>query len=45
MDAPDPCAETARLSRIVIWVSALVCAVGFLVALVIGPILSKLDTA
>ena len=44
-DSPDACAETSRLSRIVLVVSAVIYAVGFLVAFVIGPILAKLDSA
>jgi mercuric ion transport protein len=42
-DNPQACAETTRVSRILLWVSAAVYAVGFLVAFVLGPILSRLD--
>ena len=44
-DNPRACADASRLSRILLWVSAAIYAVGFLVAFVIGPILSRLDRA
>jgi mercuric ion transport protein len=44
-DNPSACADASRLSRILLWVSAAIYAVGFLVAFVIGPILSRLDRA
>jgi len=44
-DNPNACADASRLSRVLLWVSAAVYAVGFLVAFVIGPILSRLDRA
>jgi mercuric ion transport protein len=44
-DNPTACAEASRLSRVMLWVSAVIYAVGGLVAFVIGPILSKLDNA
>jgi mercuric ion transport protein len=44
-DNPSACAVASRLSRILLWVSAAIYAVGFLVAFVIGPILSRLDRA
>jgi mercuric ion transport protein len=44
-DDPDACAEASRLSRILLWASAAIYAVGFFVAFVMGPILSKLDNA
>ena len=43
-DRPSACIETSKLSRIVLWVSAAIYAMGFLVAFVIGTILSKLDS-
>ena len=43
---PDsPCVQASRLSRTLLWVSAAIYAFGFLVAFVLGPILSKLDGA
>jgi hypothetical protein len=44
-DNPNACADASRLSRILLWVSAAIYAVGFLVAFVLGPILSRLDNA
>jgi hypothetical protein len=44
-DNPDACAETSKLSRILLWASAVIYTVGFFVAFVMGPILSKLDNA
>jgi hypothetical protein len=41
--SPNACVQTSRLSRILLWISAVIYAVGFLVAFVLGPILSKLD--
>lgn len=42
-DRPNACVEASKLSRILLWVSASIYAVGFLVAFVLGPILSILD--
>jgi hypothetical protein len=42
-DNPDACSEASKLSRVLLWVSATIYAVGFFVAFVLGPILSKLD--
>jgi hypothetical protein len=44
-NSPNTCEEASRLSRILLWVSAVIYAVGFLVAFVVGPILSTLDGA
>jgi mercuric ion transport protein len=41
--SPKACVQSSRLSRILLWISAVIYAVGFLVAFVLGPILSKLD--
>jgi len=41
--SPNACVETSRFSRILLWISAAIYAVGFLVAFVLGPILSALD--
>jgi mercuric ion transport protein len=37
------CADASRFSKIVLWVSAGIYSVGFFVAYVLGPILSRLD--
>jgi hypothetical protein len=42
-DNPSACIEAGRLSKIVLWGSALIYAVGFFVAYVLGPILTRLD--
>jgi mercuric ion transport protein len=44
-DNPNACGEASRISRILLWVSAAIYTVGFLVAFVLGPILSRLDNA
>ena len=42
-DNPNACAEASRLSRVLLWISTVIYAVGFFVAFLLGPILSKLD--
>jgi mercuric ion transport protein len=42
-DNPNGCAEASRLSKILLWVSAVIYGVGFFVAYALGPILTKLD--
>jgi mercuric ion transport protein len=44
-DDPSACEETSKLSRILVWVAAGIYAVGVFVAYVLGPILSRLDSA
>jgi mercuric ion transport protein len=44
-DNADACVEARRLSGILLWASAAIYAVGFFVAFVLGPILSKIDNA
>jgi mercuric ion transport protein len=44
-DNPTACAEASRLSRVLLWISMVIYAVGFFVAFLLGPILSKLDNA
>jgi mercuric ion transport protein len=44
-DNPTGCAEASRLSKILLWLSAVIFAVGFFVAFFLGPILTKLDSA
>jgi mercuric ion transport protein len=42
---PSACAGASKLSRILLWVSAIIYAVGIFVAYVLGPILTRLDNA
>jgi mercuric ion transport protein len=42
-DDPTACAEASRLSRIFLWVSALIWSCGFFVVYLLGPILEYLD--
>lgn len=42
-DAPEACASADRISRTVLWISALIYAVGFFTAFVLGRILTALD--
>jgi mercuric ion transport protein len=44
-DADDPttCAEVSRVSRFVLWGSALIWSGGFFVAYLLGPILERMD--
>lgn len=42
-DNPFACDNASKLSTVLLWVSAMIFAVGFFVAFVLGPILSKLD--
>lgn len=44
-DNANACADASKFSTILLWISATIYAVGFIVAFVIGPILSKLDNA
>ncbi len=44
-DNPDACSQASRLSRILLWVSASIYAVGFFIAFVLGPILARFDKA
>jgi hypothetical protein len=43
-DDPTACTEASRLSRIFLWVSALIWSGGFFVAYLLGPILEHLDS-
>jgi hypothetical protein len=43
VDGGSACDDVSRMSKVVLWVSAGVYAVGFFVAYVLGPILTKLD--
>ncbi len=42
-DDPTTCGEVSRLSRVVLWGSALIWSGGFFVAYLLGPILEHLD--
>jgi len=42
-DDPNACAEVSKLSKVLLWISVGIYAVGFFVAYVLGPILTKLD--
>jgi mercuric ion transport protein len=42
-DDPNACADVSKLSKVLLWISAGIYAVGFFVAYVLGPILTKLD--
>lgn len=44
-DNPDACAKVSKSSRILLWVSAVVYAIGFFVSFVLGPILSRIDNS
>jgi mercuric ion transport protein len=44
-DDPNACAEVSRLSKGLLWASAGIYVVGFFVAYVLGPILTKLDAS
>jgi mercuric ion transport protein len=44
-DHPDACADASKLSKILLWASAAIYAIGFLVAFLLGPLLSRLDHA
>jgi hypothetical protein len=43
-DDPSACDTASRFSRILLWVSAVIYAVGFFTAFVLGPILSRMDS-
>jgi mercuric ion transport protein len=44
-DADDPaaCGDAGRLSKVLLWLSAAIYAIGFFVAYALGPILTRLD--
>lgn len=42
-DNPSACEEASRLSKVLLWASAGIFAVGLFVAYVLGPILTRLD--
>lgn len=42
-DDPTTCGEVSRLSRALLWVSAIIWSGGFFVAYLLGPILERMD--
>ncbi|MBS1839422.1 MAG: hypothetical protein JST77_01090 [Acidobacteria bacterium] len=42
-DNPSACAEASKFSRMLLWISAVIYAVGFFTAYILGPILTRLD--
>ncbi len=42
-DDPSTCAEVGKLSRVLLWGSAIVWSCGFFVAYLLGPILTRMD--
>lgn len=42
-DDPTTCAEVSKVSRVLLWASALIYAGGFFVAYLLGPILEAID--
>jgi len=42
-DDPTTCGEVSKLSRVMLWGSALIWSGGFLVAYLLGPILARMD--
>ena len=42
-DDPSACETASRFSKVVLWLSALLYAIGFFVAYLLGPILTRLD--
>ncbi len=42
---PSACDDASKFSRVLLWISACLYAVGFFVAYVLGPILTRLDNA
>jgi mercuric ion transport protein len=42
-DDPTTCGEVSKVSRVILWVSALIWSGGFFVAYLLGPILERVD--
>jgi hypothetical protein len=42
-DDPTTCGEVSRMSRVILWCSAMVWGGGFFVAYLLGPILARMD--
>ena len=43
VDGPSACRDASRVSKVLLWVSAGIYAVGFFVAYALGPMLTRLD--
>lgn len=43
-ESPDACLTAGRLSRVLLWISAAIYALGFFTAFGLGPILASLDS-
>jgi mercuric ion transport protein len=44
-DDPSACGEASKLSKVLLWISAGIYAIGVFVAYVLGPILARLDNS
>lgn len=42
-DDPTTCGEVSKVSRVILWGSAIIWSVGFFVAYLLGPILERMD--
>jgi hypothetical protein len=42
-DDPSACVQASRMSKVLLWVSAVIYSVGLFVAYALGPILSRID--
>lgn len=42
---PSACADASTMSKVLLWISALIYSAGFFVAYVLGPVLTRLDNA
>ena len=42
-DDPTTCGEVSKLSRVILWASAIIWSSGFFVAYLLGPILERMD--
>jgi mercuric ion transport protein len=42
-DDPEACNTASRFSRIMLWISAVIYAMGFFAAFILGPLLAKFD--
>jgi hypothetical protein len=43
VDDPSACAEASRISKVLLWTSAVIYSAGVFVAYILGPILSRMD--
>lgn len=44
IDAPEGCDTATKFSRVVLWISSVIYAIGFFSAFLLGPILMGLDS-